>query len=105
MNNQAIVQLLGIAKRAGELTTGENLVIKKVRQQSVFFVFVAEDAGVATAKKITDKCRFYHIPVSQELTRAEISHAIGQPRTVVAINQKGFAQKFQTLTNNLEKGE
>ncbi|WP_251546895.1 L7Ae/L30e/S12e/Gadd45 family ribosomal protein [Limosilactobacillus caecicola] len=104
-NKQPIIQLLGLAQRARELTTGENLALKQIRQGKAKFVFIARDAGAASAKKLTDKCHFYHVPVSQSLTRQEISQAIGQTRTVVVVNQTGFAKKFQQLITNLNEGE
>jgi ribosomal protein L7Ae-like RNA K-turn-binding protein len=105
MIKRQIMQLLGLARRAGQLTTGENLVLKKIRQQQTHFVFIASDAGAATAKKITDKCQFYQISFCDDLSREEISQSIGQARSVVAIDQPGFAKKFQQLTKNFHEGE
>lgn len=105
MNKTAILQLLGLTQRARQLVTGENLVLKAVRQQRVHFVFIANDAGQATIKKFMDKCSYYRIPNSMVLSRQEISQAIGQPRAVVAVSQSGFAKKFQTLTKKIDEGE
>lgn len=105
MIKRQVMQLLGLARRAGQLTTGESLVLKKIRQQQVHFVFIASDAGAATAKKVTDKCRFYRVPSCNLLSREEISQSIGQARSIVAIDQPGFAKKFKQQTKNIHEGE
>lgn len=105
MIKQQIMQLLGLAKRAGEVTTGEGLVLQAIRKQTVHFVFIAKDAGPSSAKKIKDKCNSYKIPFNDALSKMEISQAIGQNRTVVAINQVGFSQKFHQLAEQINEGE
>ncbi|WP_295732064.1 ribosomal L7Ae/L30e/S12e/Gadd45 family protein [uncultured Limosilactobacillus sp.] len=105
MINYQILQLLGLVQRANQLTTGEPLVLKGIRQQTVSFVFIASDAGTSTMKKFTDKCRFYEVAYCKEFSRKEISQAIGQSRSIVAINDTGFAKKFQQLTEQMHKGE
>lgn len=101
MNKTAIIQLLGLTQRAGQLVTGENLVLKAIRNQSAQFVFIANDASQPTIKKFTDKCKFYQVDNSIVLSRQEISNAIGQSRSVVAIIQSGFAKKFKALTEKI----
>lgn len=50
-NNQAILNLLGIARRAGELSSGEETVLKAIRNQDAKFVFIAQDTGESSSKK------------------------------------------------------
>ena len=45
---QRALQMLGLARRAGKLTTGEDGVLKKVRLQKVQIVFVASDGSERT---------------------------------------------------------
>lgn len=101
---QQILNLLGMARRAGQLTTGEGAVVKGLRNHQVHFVFLASDAGAATAKKITDKATSFAAPVCRQFTSAQLSAAIGQKRTVIAIKQVGFANQFKKLVSNLNEG-
>ena len=105
MIKHQILQLLGLVRRANQLTTGEGLVLNQIRHQTAQFVFIASDAGVSTKKKFTDKCIFYKVPSCDVFSRQEISQAIGQARSVVAINNSGFAKKFQQLTKQINEGE
>ncbi|MGM9907556.1 L7Ae/L30e/S12e/Gadd45 family ribosomal protein [Limosilactobacillus sp.] len=96
-NQQAVLNLLGLARRAGQLTSGEGIVLKNIQTNKAKFVFLASDAGKATAKKFTDKCSFYRVPYSQQFTRKQLSQATGQARTVFGVMQSGFARKFEDL--------
>lgn len=57
-NKQQSLQLLGLARRAGRLATGEATVLKKVRQHQAELVFVAADAAEATKKNLLINANF-----------------------------------------------
>ena len=97
-NDQQVLSLLGLARRARQLVSGEAIVLKNIQTGKAKFVFLASDAGAASAKKFTDKCSFYHIPFCQQFTRRQLSQATGQARTVFGVMQSGFARKFEDLT-------
>ena len=61
-NKEQVLNLLGIARRARQLQSGEEIVLKNIQTKKAKFVFLASDAGKASAKKITDKCKFRAIP-------------------------------------------
>ena len=96
-NKEQVLNLLGIARRARQLQRGEEIVLKNIQTKKAKFVFLASDAGKASAKKITDKCKFYGIPFSTDFTREQLSRATGQARTVFCVMQSGFARKFEEL--------
>lgn len=97
MTKQKILNLLGLAMRAGKLITGEELTIQDVRRGKTKFVFVAADASENTQKKISDKCIYYKVPMNKGLTHEELSASIGKTRMIVGVNDSGFAKKFQEL--------
>lgn len=97
MDKEKVLNLLGLAMRAGKLVTGEELTVTDIRAKKAKFVFVASDASENTHKKITDKCSYYQVPVSDTFTQSQISHAIGRTRMVIGINDQGFATKFKEL--------
>lgn len=96
-NNQKVLNLLGMARRARQLQSGEEIVLKNIQTQKAKFVFLASDAGRASSKKIIDKCNFYQVPISTIFTRNQLSQATGQLRTVFCVMQSGFARKFEEL--------
>lgn len=96
-NHQKLANLLGIAQRAKQVISGEELVIKSVQHQEVRLVFLANDAAANLTKKVTDKCKYYNIEVSTVFSTLELSMALGKPRKVVAISDAGFTKKMRTL--------
>ena len=82
--------LLGIAKKAGRVIAGTNLVTDSIRAGSVSkcpqAVFLASDVSENTRKRVTNCCTYYEIPLYQiPLTIAEIGDAIGKSGSVSAV--------------------
>ncbi|WP_413627394.1 ribosomal L7Ae/L30e/S12e/Gadd45 family protein [Fructilactobacillus vespulae] len=96
-NYNKILNLLGIARRAGKIISGEGIVLNAVKKGKVKFLLIASDAGAATTKKFINKTNYYQIPVNNKLTKSDISDAIGQSRTIVGITDNGFARKLNEL--------
>lgn len=96
-NEQKVLNLLGLATRAGKLISGEDLTLKEIRLEQAKIVFIANDASENTRKKISDKCQYYKIPYTIQYSRAEISQAIGKERTIVCLTDAGFAKKIREL--------
>lgn len=101
-NEEKILNLLGLAKRAGKLSTGEALVIDEIRKQKAKLVFIASDASENTRKKVSDKSSTYKVPYLNRFTHEQLSHAIGQNRKVIAVMDNGFAKRIKELSKILE---
>ncbi|WP_409292338.1 YlxQ family RNA-binding protein [Peribacillus sp. SCS-37] len=98
MKNVPWVSLLGMAARARKVISGEELVVKEVRNNKAKLVILANDASANTEKKVTDKCRFYKVPLYRAEDRFVLGQAIGKDaRVTVAVLDEGFAKKLQTL--------
>lgn len=91
-----ILNLLGLANRAGKIISGENFCVDALRKGHVSLIFLAKDAGVNTSKRINDKANFYHCDVIRCFTSIEISNAIGKSnRMVLGVIDQGFAKKMK----------
>jgi len=98
MKNQSWMNLLGLANRARKVISGEELVLKEVRNHKAKLVLISEDASPNTMKKVTDKCHFYHVPVVKVKDRYQLGLAIGKgQRVVVAVIDQGFAEKLHQM--------
>ena len=97
VNKTKLSHSLGMAKKAGRIVTGEELVVKSIQANRARLVFVAHDAAPNLVKRITDKTIYYEIPMLDIFSSAELSHAIGSDRKVIAVQDKGFATKMESL--------
>ena len=97
MTNSQVLSLLGLARRARQIETGEDTVLKSIRRGNSKLVFLASDTGQATKKEIADKCHYYHVTLVQSFSAAELSKAIGMSRKIVSVKQVGFANKMKKI--------
>ncbi|KXT73870.1 ribosomal protein L7Ae family protein [Streptococcus sp. DD10] len=96
-NQQRLLNLLGLAQRAGKVISGEEQVIKAIQHQEVHIVFLAHDAASNLTKKVQDKSQTYQIEVSNLFSTQELSLAVGRNRKVLAISDAGFTKKMRSL--------
>lgn len=97
MQKQAVLNLLGLARRASRLTTGDQLVLSAIRSGEAKLVFVARDASANTRKKFSDKSSYYQVPLVTMFSKMDLSQAIGSDRAMIAVTDAGFAKKMQEL--------
>ena len=91
--NNKIGNSLGLAKKAGAVIAGTELVIESVRKKKACHVFLCSDASDGTVKKLCDKAKFYKVPVTKlDITMSELSHCVGLLRLIaaVALTNKNF---------------
>lgn len=85
--------LLGLARRAGQVVTGEEAVLQTIRTKRARAVILAADASARTKKTVGNKCRFYHVPLLTVPDRIVLGRSIGQPeRVLAAVTDDGFAK-------------
>lgn len=92
------MSLLGLANRARKVISGEELVVKAIRNGQAKLVILSEDASKNTAKKINDKSTYYQVQLCTVSDRFILGKSIGkEARVVVAITDTGFAEKLRHL--------
>lgn len=95
-----VLSYLGLAKKAGKITSGEFLTENAVSKKKAKLVIVAEDASDNTKKKFSDKCTFYKIPIVFYKTKPELGNAIGtSPKASVAVLDDGFSKVILKTLN------
>lgn len=96
-SNQRLMNLLGLAQRAGKTETGTDFVLRAIQQQKARLVVIASDASANLSKKINDKGNFYKVRVVNPLSGSKLSTAVGHERSVIAIMDAGFAKAIAKL--------
>lgn len=93
MTEEKIKGLLGIAKKSGNLVSGELMTKQAVQQGEAFLVIVASDASDNTKKLFDDKCKFYNIPLITAFHKEALGKAIGcDQRSSAAVTDTGLAE-------------
>lgn len=100
-----LLNFLGLCRRAGKLTVGNDVVIDDVVKGNSKLVIVASDISKNTEKKILLNCHKCNVKVLKlNRTKDELSYAIGKYSTVVSVTDQGFAQKLaQLITNEMQE--
>ena len=92
MNEKKCLSLLGIARKAGKIKSGEFQTETAIKKGDAFLVLVAEDASDNTRKKFSDQCAYRHVPVRSVFSKEELGHAVGlEMRSALAVTDEGLA--------------
>lgn len=92
MNNK-FLGMLGLAKRAGKVQTGEEICSDAVRNGRSRLVIVARDASDNTKKSIMNTCSYYKVRCEEAALKDELGKYTGaQSRAVVSVNDDNFAK-------------
>ena len=99
MNGESkILSLIGLARRAGKVVSGQEKTEKAVKSGAACMVIVTADASDNTRKLFFDKCSFYEIPVYCCFLMDDLGRAMGlEARSCAAVNDEGFAGKIRKL--------
>lgn len=93
-----ILSMIGLARKAGKLVSGEYLCEDAVRKGKACLVILASDAAKNSSKNLTDSTNYYKVPLAVYGTKESLGKAIGcEMRAAVAITDPGFAQKILSL--------
>lgn len=87
-----VLSLLGIAQKAGYISSGEFSTEKSVKEKKASLVIVAADASDNTKKMFANMCAFYNVSIYFISSKNEIGHSIGKEfRASLAVNDAGMA--------------
>lgn len=98
-NRQKAINLLGLAQRAGKLTTGTETVIGKLNKGKIKAVIMASDIQDNTAEKVDRAARKANVPIINLFTADEISKAISKKRKVLGLTDAGFTKALVKKVN------
>ncbi len=98
-----IDSLLGLAKKAGRLQSGEYCTEKSVKGGLSSLVILAGDASDNTKKKFHNMCTFYETKLIEYSSKELLGAAIGTDlRSVISIEDEGFAKAMDKKIRQAE---
>ncbi len=99
-NNRKILNLIGLATKAGKTVSGEFSTERAVKTGKAFLVIVSEEASGNTKKMFTNMCTYYEVPVCIFGKKEELGHAMGREmRASLAIVDEGFSKALEKQLN------
>ncbi len=92
VSTDRVLSALGLAKRAGKVITGTQLVQDAVRHKKALLVLAASDISDNSKKKLVNSCDFYNVEFTQYSDMAALSAALGQKKAITsaAITDENF---------------
>jgi len=100
MNDEKILSLFGLARRAGRLAPGHDAVIESIVKNKAKLCVLCLDASERLEKEVRHACSYdkKNIPVLKaRFDMKELSKAIGTKAAVISINDEGFAKKLLSM--------
>ena len=95
-NRQKILNLIGLATKAGKTASGEFSTEKAVKSGKAHLVIVSEEASDNTKKMFTNMCTYYKVPLYMLGEKEELGHAMGKEmRASLAILDEGLAKAVE----------
>lgn len=84
--------MLGMAKKAGKITSGGFLCEKSIKCGESRLIVTASDASDNSKKSITDCCKYYKVEFVEYSDMESLGKITGTgKRAVVSVNDKNFA--------------
>ena len=101
-DERRILELLGLAARAGSVVSGTGAVRAAVREKKLRRVLLAADAAPGQRGKLVPLLEAVGIPYDVRFDRVELGAAIGRaPVSAVGIEGDGFARRLGELVAGL----
>lgn len=98
MDKNKIASLVGLAQKAGKITSGEVAVEQAIRSQKAKLLLLATDASGNSQKSYCNLTSYYRVPLYQILSKQEMGESIGKvQRVAIAIMDEGFSRALEKL--------
>ncbi len=92
MRQDPVLQLLGLAQKAGYVKSGEFAAENTIKAGKGFLCIVAGDASDNTRKHFGDMCSYRNIPCEEYSDKESLGHAIGkEARAAICVTDSNFA--------------
>ena len=96
--NDKILNFLGLCRRAGKLTIGNDAVVDEVKNGKAKLVIVSGDISLNTEKKLKIICGDNNVEcLKLNRSRDELSFSLGKFCVVCAVLDDGFKKKLVQL--------
>lgn len=104
LKGNKVLSLLGLAKKAGKVVSGEFSTETAVKAGKACLVLVSREASENTKKKFRNMCEFYRVPMEVFGDKEELGNCIGQEyRASLAVTDPGFSEAIRKQLLNVDE--
>ncbi len=97
MKPDNVLSMLGIAAKAGKVSSGSFLTEHAVKSGGAHLVIVAENASENTKKKFRNMCEFYKTKLAVYGSMEQLGRSIGRKdRAMLALTGEGLAKAVES---------
>ena len=99
-NNRKLLNLIGLATKAGKTVSGEFSTEKAVKTGKAWLVIVSAEASDNTKKQFANMCAYYKVPIYFFGGKEELGHAMGKEfRASLAVLDEGLSKAMVKQLN------
>ena len=99
-----LLGMLGLAKRAGKVTSGEFLCEKAIKSGQSKLIIIASNISENAKKAVINTCNHYGVEYIVFAEDAELGRAIGTDgRMVVSVNDDSFKNAILSKTERIDE--
>lgn len=100
MMTNKIYSMIGLAQKAGKVSSGDDTCETIIKSNKSFLVIVASDASDRTKKKFNDMCIYRNIKIYEFGLKDVLGKSIGKlTRSILVIKDINFANTIEKLLN------
>lgn len=86
-----VLQMIGMAKRAGKLATGEMFSKEAIKKGESKLIIIASDISKTSEKSIVNACEYYDVSYIKYADKEKLGKITGGgEKAVVSVNDSGF---------------
>ena len=101
-----VLGMIGLARRAGRLYAGGDVVREAIKSRRAKLVIVAADASEGTKKTIADSCRFYETEYIEYSDKKSLGKCIGREScAAAAVGDSGMAGALMDRISEAVQGK
>lgn len=102
-DREKILSMLGMARRAGKLSTGFEAVKESVKRKKAKLILCSCDLSAKTVKELEFAAKNFVTVITTDFSMTDISIAVGTKTGCVALCDRGFAEAVNQRINSLEE--
>ena len=99
-----VLGMIGLAKRAGKITSGEFLCEKTIKSGQSRLIIIAEDISENAKKAVLNECSHYGVKYIEFSSSFQLGKAIGaDSRMVISVNDDNFKNAILSKIERIDE--